>query len=110
VTRELLIGKLVGKFNNYNFYSEVRASRFAAKERIKDTLFMGAGYHSVVQMNNLHKRLEFACSELGGLQQNGGMGTEFDEQMDFSCKDNIKSVLKDMILSFNLTPEDLCSQ
>ena len=104
----LLIGKFISK--NYNLMSSFRRARedkFGEKERIKNLLFMGTGWHSIIMKNKLHKRLEFAVGQLGGIQQNGGMGTEFDEELDVQAKQDIKFVLQDMLIAFGLTPDDL---
>ncbi len=106
--KENLIGRLIRRSDiNREFYSKIRRQQYSSKESLKNRLFMGAGYHSLVQKNNLHERLEFAASELCGLQQNGGQGTTFDQEMDKECKDNIKSVLKDIIYAFNIPVEEL---
>lgn len=76
-------------------------------EAITKKLFMGSGNYSIVAKNKLHRRLEFAISELGALEQNGGMGTEFDIEMDKECRENIKNVIGDMMVAFGLTVEDL---
>ena len=90
-------------------WREVRKERFSLKENCFETkrLFLGAGYHTSFQIAQLHKRLAFAASELGGEQQNGGMGTEYDEQSGKEAKENIKSVLRDIIHAFDYKPEDL---
>lgn len=96
-----LISKLVrlsGKA--YDAYVAVKNERYSAKEPVSEKLFLGAGYHSILQKNQLHKRLEFAFSELGGIQQNGGQGTEFDKKMDKECSENIHSVLADIVYAF----------
>lgn len=73
----------------------------------KKKLFLGSGPYSLVDINNLHKRLNFAISELGGEQQNGGMGHEYDEQSGKEAEQNIKDVLRDIIHAFGYEPGDL---
>ena len=103
-----LIGKLVQADRKmYNFFYEFRKSRFGQKERFKDYLFMGAGWHSIVNRNKLIKRIVFATSILGGMQQNGGMGTEFDDAADKEDRQSIKEIALDVLTAFGLTIEDL---
>lgn len=94
-----------------SIWKEVRKERFEEKDNcFKDknkTLFMGAGFHTLFQLAQLHKRLSFAASELSGEQQNGGMGTEFNEQSSKEAEQNIKDVLRDIIHAFGYTPGDL---
>lgn len=100
-----------GKFEDA--WHEARKERFSLKEVSFDTggegrrLFLGAGYHTLFQLADLHRRLSFAAGELGGEQQNGGMGTEFDEQSSKEAKQNIKNVLRDIIHAFGYKPGDL---
>lgn len=102
-----LIPKLIWNHKNgYNIFLKSRKEKTLNKP-IKEKLFMGSGYHSTVRKNNLHKRLEFAIHELGGMEQNGGMGTSFDEVFDAEGKQNIKEVVQDIMIAFGLTIEDL---
>lgn len=77
------------------------------KEGISKSLFMGAGWLSINSRNLLHKRLSYAAMILGGKEQNGGQGTEFDEQSDKEDEYKIKEVLRDIIAAFGYSPEDL---
>lgn len=106
--KDFIIGKLV-QFNTemFNEYNQTRRDRFE-RLPLKKKLFMGNGYHSMVVVNLLHKRLAWAASELSGLEQNGGMGTTFDSEMDKECTQNIKDVIKDIMIAFDVKPEDLC--
>lgn len=105
-TAGLLIGKLIHAKGAYKAFTEARKEKYL-KEPINEKLFMGTGNVSIVKANRLHKRLRFAFSELGGMEQNGGMGTEFDVEADIESAQNIKDVIKDMLVAFNLKPEDL---
>ncbi len=69
---------------------------------IRQKLFMGAGWCSQVNANQLHRRLQYAVHELGALEQNGGQGTEFDEKMEQECRQNIKDVLEDIRFAFDI--------
>lgn len=102
----LLIGKLIHFKGAYKAYVEARKEKYL-QEPINEKLFMGTGNVSIVKANKLHKRLRFAYSELGGLEQNGGMGTEFDVQADVEGRQAIKDVIKDMLVAFDLKVEDL---
>lgn len=88
---------------------EVSKEVSSFKENIfKDkVLFLGAGYHSSIRIAQLHKRLQYAVYELGGEQQNGGMGTEYDEQSGKEAAHGIKEALRDIIAAFGLTAKDL---
>jgi hypothetical protein len=44
---------------------------------------------------------------LSGIQQNGGCGHVFDEELNQTMIQNIKDVMKDLLISFDLTAEDL---
>lgn len=106
---EKLIQKLcaVGKSTAYKTRDDALNSKWSEKEPLNKKLFLGAGWYSIIDINHLHKRLQYAVSILGGMQQNGGMGTEFDEQSNIEDKQTIKDVIKDMLMAFNLTVEDL---
>jgi len=82
-------------------------SRFEDKGRIKDCLFMGNGWHSIVNRNKVIKRIILATSALSGIEQNGGMGTEFDEVSDKKDRQTIKEVALDILTALGLTIEDL---
>jgi hypothetical protein len=104
----LLIDKLIqanGKM--YQAFNEARQSRYGDKERIKNYLFMGSGWHSIVSRNKLIKRIIWATSVLGGMEQNGGMGTEFDNESDKQDKQTIKEVALDVLTALGLTVNDL---
>lgn len=102
-----IVGKLVGASERFeDAYYDARKQRFA-KDRIDKSIFMGNGWRSTVDVNTLHKRLAFAFYELGFIEQNGGMGSEFDEELNDRNLKNIKDVLKDMLVAFGMTPQDL---
>lgn len=104
----LIIGKLVQADRKmYDAYNNARKSRFGSKNRIKDYLFMGAGWHSLVNRNKLIKRIVLATSTLGGMQQNGGMGTEFNEESDKEDKQLLKEVALDVLTALGLSLDDL---
>jgi hypothetical protein len=103
----LLIGKLCREPKMITAFRDARKSKFTFKDRITDYLFMGNGWHSLVKKNELHKRIEHAAGILGGLQQNGGMGTEFDEESDKQDKQALKEIALDVLTAFGLTIEDL---
>jgi hypothetical protein len=108
-TGGLLISKLLNasEYKLMTAYKEARKDRWADNNRITDYLFMGNGWHSIVERNKLHKRIDAATGWLGGMQQNGGMGTEFDEEWDKRGKQFIKEVALDVLTAFGLTVEDL---
>ncbi len=93
-----------------NYFDELNQNRKSEPIRkwpFLKTLFLGSGWHSIICCNLLHKRLQHAFSVLGGMQQNGGQGTEFDEQSDKEDKQAIKDVLNELLWAFNLVPDDL---
>jgi hypothetical protein len=104
-TGGFIIGKLCREIG-YEAYTKSRKERYL-ENPVNKKLFMGAGYHSKLLMNQLHRRLSFAFAQLSGLQQNGGMGYEFDDTFDKRGNQDIKDVLKDLLIAFNLTAEDL---
>jgi hypothetical protein len=107
-TGALLIGKLVqADFKLHKTYSQARNQKWADSEKVKDYLFMGAGWHSIVAKNKLHRRIDCAVSALGGMQQNGGMGTEFNEEYDKKDRQTLKDVALDVLTALGLTVDDL---
>lgn len=105
-------GKILPKLWKYAKISEDsimkwQDDRYYKKPLLNEILFMGAGTHSLNECNMLHRRLNYAFSELSGRQQNGGMGTQFDENFDKQAQNNIKDVLYDIIHAFGYEPEDL---
>lgn len=103
----LIIGQLVrGGKNLMDVYYEARKNRII-KEPINKKLFMGAGYHSLCLLNKYHKSLNYAAYILGGMEQNGGMGTEFDDQSEKKDNQKLKNILKDIISAFGYSPQDL---
>ena len=70
-------------------------------------LGMGSGFYSILHLNDLHKRLNSAACVLTGQQQNGGQGTEFDEKFDRQCQEHLKDILKDLLIAFGVSPEEL---
>lgn len=105
---ELLVGKLVSKYYSLQeVYYEARKERFSGQEPFGKRLFLGSGFHSLLDINKIFRRINYAIRELGGEQQNGGMGTEYDEQSAKEADQGIKGVLKDLIFAFGYEPKDL---
>lgn len=102
-----LIGKFIFASNASSdiFYQARREE--VCKDKTHKTAFMGHGWLSKIFTNLLHKRLHFAFHQLGMMEQNGGMGTDFDEKMQQECTQNIKDVLNDLIFAFGMTPQNL---
>lgn len=99
-----LIDKLI--FSSKVGYKEfTNIKKFNFKSTLKNKLFLGAGFHSIIDCNNLHKRLDYAISELCGNQQNGGMGSEFSVEDDLEARNSIKQVIEDIILAFDMEKE-----
>ncbi len=91
----------------FKVFEKARKDKWAKENRITKYLFMGNGWHSLVEGNKLHKRIDCAINMLGGMQQNGGMGTEFDEESDKKGKQTLKEIALDVLTAFGLTVEDL---
>ncbi len=107
--RSRVQGKILSKHHEiYERVNDIRKHRWH-KENVfdKDTLFLGGGLYSMNAVGMLHKRLAYATMILGGKQQNGGQGTEFDEQSDKEDEQLIKTALKDIIAAFGYKPEEL---
>lgn len=103
----LIIGKLAKVDRDvYAWYADAKRSNYL-KEKLNKFLFMGAGNGSLVLLNDLHRRLNFAASQASGRQQNGGMGTEFDDAYEVKAKQDIVDVVKDMMIAFNISVDDL---
>jgi hypothetical protein len=105
-TNREVLGILIANRHLRDVYSQARKDN-SMKDSLGKKLFMGCGWCSIVDKNKLHRRLEFAVSQLGGIEQNGGMGTEFDENAQREMEEDIKGVIRDMLMAFDLKPEDL---
>ncbi len=66
---------------------------------INGLVFMGSGSFSEATIEHLHKRLDEGFSHLSGAQQNGGMGTEYDLDMEKECDKQIDSVVREIALA-----------
>jgi hypothetical protein len=94
------------KLRKFEDYDEDRRSYL--EERLTfGMLFCGAGYRTGIACNQMHKRLDYAIMTLGGMQQNGGMGSDFDEESDKQGHEDIKNVLKDLLIAFDISAEEL---
>lgn len=67
------------------------------KREFHEVIFMGMGQYSGLLIDKLHNRLTFAIHQLGGEQQNGGMGTEYDRQSAAKATQAIDDVILDII-------------
>lgn len=106
---EIIKQKLIATFKiDFNFLKNSRQYKYYKNNYFSNNkLFLGSGIHSVNDVSIAHKRLAYAISNLSAIQQNGGMGTEFNDIMDKECTNNIKEALKDIIKAFGITPEEL---
>lgn len=102
-----IIGKFLSGMAKRDEYSKAKNNRYLKDRLPPKPLFLGAGWHSIIHTNMLHKRLQYAVSELGGNQQNGGMGSTFKYVEDQEATENIKNVLRDLITAFGMTTDDL---
>jgi len=67
-------------------------------------IFLGSGSYSLQQIRTVFFRLDDAFSHLSGMQQNGGMGTEFSEEYQQKNEEEIKDILRDVICAFGFDP------
>jgi hypothetical protein len=107
-----LQGKIIAagakRLNVHKIFNQLCENRVEQKDLFTNKpLFMGAGIHTQYNCSKLHKRLKYALYVLGGKQQNGGQGTEFDISSDNTDSQEIKNALKDIISAFDLKPSDL---
>ena len=88
-------------------HKAARKEKYQAKDPVTDALFCGNMPQTAEDINYLHKRLTYAISTLSGMQQNGGMGTEFDTDSDKEDQKSLVSFIKDMMTAFSVTVEEL---
>ena len=101
-----LLKSLDWKLRKFKDYDKDR--RFYLEERLTfGMLFCGAGYRTGIACNQMHKRLDYAIMTLSGMQQNGGMGSDFDEESDKQDREDILNVLKDLLIAFGVSAEEL---
>ena len=101
-----LIGKLCCTRDFHRAYNEARNEKYSQKASLNKELFLGNGWHSQVDCNNLHKRLEAAFAAYGIIEQNGGMETQFNDKLDRECKKTLLDFVKDILVAFNLKDID----
>lgn len=105
---DFVLGKLAqSSGSSFAYFENIMGEQFKKKPLPDRRLFMGAGYHSILHFNDLCKRLKYISGVLGGKEQNGGMGTIFDEKSDSEDEKEIKDSLREIILAFGYTPKDL---
>ena len=108
---DYLVGLLVSKNrklrDSYNKIKNLKFKMKDMKDSLNQKLFCGAGFLSTLMINDLHKRLEYAVGMLSGMQQNGGMGTEFDKDFNKEANQALINFIKDMMFAFDVSSEDL---
>jgi len=62
-------------------------------------IFMGAGAHSELSCGLLLGRVREALSLLSGQQQNGGMGSDFDEAGDREAAERIEAIVREVAMA-----------
>jgi len=62
-------------------------------------IFMGSGAHSERDCGLLFGKLREALSVLSGMQQNGMMGYEFDEDSDRKDTERLEAIVRDMAMA-----------
>jgi hypothetical protein len=67
-------------------------------------IHMGCGNHTQLMVKLLHDKLDKALSTLSGMQQNGGMGTEFLHKEDEEGCNIISTILADICTALHRTP------
>lgn len=104
--------KLSGQFYQYDLAEKIisaqKNSRITKLPRENSGyLGMGCGFRSIVHLNDLHKRLNYSGHVLSGQQQNGGQGTEFNEESDKQDQESLRNIIKDLMTAFGVLPEEL---
>ena len=61
------------------------------------SIFVGNGNLSYAKLQLLHQKLDKAYCIIGGMEQNGGMGTQFDEESHKQDSEDLKSLVDDII-------------
>jgi len=90
-------------------WSEARSSQYNDKPSTNGCVFMGSP-DAIGNMNMIHRRLAYAFMMSSGMQQNGGMGTDFDDEWDTKAKDALASVVKDVMTALGVSMDDLRMQ
>lgn len=103
-----IFSSVMRQFNVHDTWNKIRKNRYEKENCFADKpIFMGAGMYSNYDCSLLHKRLRYALNVLGGKQQNGGQGTEFNEQSDKEDESLIKETLRDIIAAFGYKPLEI---
>ena len=66
------------------------------QRHFKKPIVMTGSYHTSLQVKLLHDKLDHALMILCGSQQNGGMGTEFNEDEDNQASEEIRNIVNDI--------------
>ena len=99
-----LLNKIM--YEDWDAFKKAQKEKYL-EEPVNEKVFMGSGAYSIDLMNRYHKRLAYAFCELGGDQQNGGMGSDYNQSEHDDAIKNIKDVIKDLLVAFNLSIDDL---
>ena len=100
-----IIGKIVysDRVSMHKEYSNIRNKRWKHEcKELTSPLFMGAGYHSILYLNEIHKQINQASSILSGMQQNGGQGTEFDYKSQEQDEKAIMQIARNILVALGV--------
>lgn len=106
-------GLLLEELNRSYFANSERVKNFvhaykslgdlnSTEIQINDLYFDGAGEHSCAKFLFIMNRIRKAFSMLSGMQQNGGMGSDFDEKLDEEGRMFLETVVQELINAFGL--------
>ena len=82
--------------------TRLQIKKSAKEKKVNDVIFLGSGTHCLPQIRTLHEKLDGAIESLGGEQQNGGMGSEYDPKSAIEHKELCINVITDMIAALGL--------
>ena len=71
------------------------------QKQFKSEIFMGNSHPGSTESNilNLHKLVDEACGVLSGLQQKGGMGTDFDKKEAKQSEKCLDAIAEDIVMA-----------
>ncbi len=97
---ELLSGQKKPDISDYfgqSFPTQLEIKNKAKENCFDKEIFLGCGVKIAAKIALLHERINFALYSLGGEQQNGGMGTEFNTEQHNEDNKIIRDVVQDVI-------------
>lgn len=103
-----IIGNLIKLDDKFmDEYESVSSNKWKSNAPLNKSIFCGNGLHSILDGCEIHKRLQYAFGIQSGMQQNGGMGTKFDQKSHKNGMVEIVSVIKDIMIALDVTIGDI---